>query len=172
MTCEELWDENQRARDRLEQPSRCPAGLGLIRISCTSGLSVCVCVCVRQRESVFTCTSREAQWAGADAPSSHSNSLSKSASIFASSPLLFICTQSATSVQNSHLDWTPFLCYYYCSFLQHRPHKHFTFCKNAAAWVCGSFLSEVPLVIWSWILKVFIYCSCKLRCPIYFALGI
>lgn len=32
--------------------------------------SECVCMCVRV--SVFACTSWEAQWAGADAPSSHS----------------------------------------------------------------------------------------------------
>lgn len=37
-------------------------------------LTTCVCVCVR----VFTCTSWEARWAGADAPSSHSPSESQS----------------------------------------------------------------------------------------------
>lgn len=74
-----VWNSGWRVRssgtrDRLEQPSCCPAGLGLIRISSSWVLSVCVLVCMRDRVWVFVCTSWEAQWAGADALSSHSNS--------------------------------------------------------------------------------------------------
>lgn len=54
---------------------------------------VCVCMCVRVW--VFACTSWEAQWAGADAPSSHSNSPSRVCYLCLSKdfclPRLFLC---------------------------------------------------------------------------------
>lgn len=40
MTCDGLWDKNQKAGDELEQPSSCPAGFGLVRFS--GSLDKCV----------------------------------------------------------------------------------------------------------------------------------
>lgn len=57
MTCAELWDKNQRASDKLEQPFCCPAGLSLIRFS-SSLVSECVCVCVWECDCLLALAGR------------------------------------------------------------------------------------------------------------------
>ncbi len=72
---------------------------------------VCVCVCVRMcaRVRVFACTSWEAQWAGADAPSSHSNSPSRLCYLCLSKAFLLA---SSFSLFPSHLAFQPLILWY------------------------------------------------------------
>ncbi len=103
-TADDVWEalgQESESRDRLEQPSCAQQALASLESAAVwfcACVCMCVCVYVCVWVWVFACTSWEAQWAGADAPSSHSNSPNRVCYLCLSEafrlPRFFLCSRS------------------------------------------------------------------------------
>lgn len=155
MTCEELWDKNQRARDRLEQPSCCPAGLGLIRISCSLVLSVCVCVCLRECECLLALAGRPSGQEQMLHPHTQTPPVECVYLCFVS---FFLCL-SVYIVGHVNAQFALPLYTLLLFFLPAALSSYLASCLNSAGYSADK-ESGVVLhpTIYSWIEKVFIYC--------------